>query len=108
MRGLHGHEKALAVERRALEEVDPVTQVNRVQEKRSSSLYVGKLNENIEKLSKLLANMNMAEAGRRMVNVKGFPVVKRGTLLAIVDQVCRVLTPSRWIWYISKPPRYKI
>ena len=45
----------------ALEEVYPVApQVNRVQEERSSSLDVGELNENIEKLTKLLANMNMA------------------------------------------------
>ena len=35
----------------ALEEVDHLTpQVNRVQEERSSSLNVGELNENIEKL----------------------------------------------------------
>ena len=47
------------VERRvrilALEGVDTVApQVNRVQEGRSSSLDVGELNENIEKLTKLL------------------------------------------------------
>ena len=35
-------------------------QVNRVQEEMSSSLDVDKLKENIEKLTKLLANMNMA------------------------------------------------
>ena len=77
MRLFHGHEKALAVERRvwtlALEEVDPVApQVNRVQEERSSSLDVGELNENIEKMTKLLAKMNMAGAGRRMGPVKCF------------------------------------
>ena len=69
MRRFHGHEKALSVESRvrnlALEEVDHVApQVNRVQEERSSSLDVGELNENIEKLTKLLANMNMTGAGR--------------------------------------------
>ena len=66
MRRFHGHEKALSVERRvrtlALEEGDPVApQVNRVQKERSGSLDVGELNENIEKLTKLLANINMAE-----------------------------------------------
>ena len=61
-----------------LEEVDPVApQVNRVQEERSSSLDVGELNENIGKLTKLLANMNMAGPGRRMGPLKCFfPVVK--------------------------------
>ena len=68
MRRFHGHEKALSVERRvrtlALEEGDPVApQVNRVQEERSGSLDVGELNENIEKLTKLLANINMAGPG---------------------------------------------
>ena len=49
----------------ALEEGDPVaSQMNRVQEERSVSLDVGELNENIEKLTKLLANMNMAGPGR--------------------------------------------
>ena len=49
----------------ALEEMDPVApQVNRVQEERSISLYVCKLNENIEKLTKFLANNNMAGPGR--------------------------------------------
>ena len=71
MKRFHGHEKALTVERRvrtlALEEVDHVTpQVNRVQEERSSSLDVGELNKNIEKLTKLEANMNMAGPERRM------------------------------------------
>ena len=71
MRRFHGHEKVLSVERRvrtlALEEGDPVaTQVNRVQEERSDSLDVGELNENIEKLTKLLANIDMAGPGRRM------------------------------------------
>ena len=77
MRRFHGHEKALFVERRvrtlALEEGDPVaSQVNRVQEERSGSLDVGELNENIEKLTKLLANLNMAGPGRRMGPVKCF------------------------------------
>ena len=97
MRQFRGHEKALTVERRvrtlALNEVDPVDpQVNRVQEERSFSLDVGELNENIEMLTKLLANMNM-------------DVVKRGTLSAIVDQMCRGPTPDRGIGYMSKPPR---
>ena len=61
MRLFHGHVKALSVERQvrtlALEEGDPVApQVNRVHEKRSGSLDVGELNENIEKLTILLAN----------------------------------------------------
>ena len=85
MRRFHGHEKALAIERRvrtlALEEVDLVApQFNIIQEERSSSLDVVELNENIEKLTKLLANMNMAGAGRRMGLVKCFPVVNLGTL----------------------------
>ena len=47
--------------------MDPVAlQVNRVHEESSSSLSAGELNENIEKLTKLLANINMAGAGRRM------------------------------------------
>ena len=59
MRRFHGHEKTLSVERRvwtlALEEGDPVApQVNRVQEERPGSLDFGELNENIEKLTKLL------------------------------------------------------
>ena len=71
MRRFHGHEKALSVERRvrtlALEEGDPVArQVNRVQEERSGSLDVGELNENIEKLTKLLANINMVGPVRWM------------------------------------------
>ena len=77
MRRFHGHEKALSVERRvptlALEEWDPIApRVNRVQEERSDSLDVGELNENIEKLTKLLANINMAGPGRRMGPVKCF------------------------------------
>ena len=76
MRRFHGHEKALSVERPvrtlALDEGYTVaTQVNRVQEERS--LDVGELNENIEKLTKLLANINMAGPGRRMGPVKCFP-----------------------------------
>ena len=75
MRPFHGHEKALSVERRvrilALEEGDPVApKVNRVQEERSGLLDVGELNENTEKLTKLLANINMAGPGRRMGPVK--------------------------------------
>ena len=110
MRRFYGHEKALALERRvrtlALEEGDPVSpQVNRVQKDKSSSLDVGELNENIEKLTKLLANMNMAGAEHRMGLLKCFPVVKLGTLLAIVGQMCRGPTPSRGIGYMSKPPR---
>ena len=77
MRRFHGHQKALTVERRvrtlALEEVDPVSpNVNRVQKVRSNSLDVGELNENIEKLTKLLSNMNIARAGRRVGPVKCF------------------------------------
>ena len=77
MRRFNGHENALAVERRvrtlALEDVDPVApQVNRVQEERSSSLHVGELNENIEKLTKLLANMSIPGPGRRMGILKCF------------------------------------
>ena len=77
MKRVHCHEKALAVERRvrtvALEDVDHVApQVNRVQEERSSSLDVGELNESIEKLTKLLANMNIAGARRRMGTVNCF------------------------------------
>ena len=83
MRRFHGHEMALSVERRvrtlALEEGDPVaTPVNRVQEGRSSSLDVGELNENIERLTKLLANINMTGPGRRMGPVKCFSCGKTG------------------------------
>ena len=46
--------------------------MNRVQEERSGSLDVGELNENIEKFTKLLANLNMAGPGRRMGHVKCF------------------------------------
>ena len=92
----------------ALEEGGPVApQVNRVQEEMSGSLDVGELNENIEKLTKLLANINMAVPGRRMGPVKCFPVGKLGTLPAIVDQMCRGPTPGRGMEYISKPPREK-
>ena len=113
MRRFHGHEKELSVERRvrtlALEEGDPVSpKVNRVQDERSCSLDVGELNENIENLTKLLANINMAGPGRRMGPVKCFfPVGKLGTLPAIVDQMCRGPTPYREMGYMSKPPRKK-
>ena len=57
-----------------------------------------------KKLTKLLANMNMAGAGRRMDPVKCFfPVGKLGTLPAIVDQMCRGPTPGRGMGYMSKP-----
>ena len=63
----------------ALEEVDHFApQVNRVQEERSSSLDVGELNENIEKLTKLLANMNMTGAGRQMGPVNCFSCCETG------------------------------
>ena len=111
MSRFHGHEKALSVERRvrsmALEEGDRVApQVNRVQEERSGSL-VGELNENIEKLTKLLANINMAGPGRRKGPVKCFSCGKLGTLPTIVDQMCRGPTPGRGMGYMSKPPRKK-
>ena len=107
-----GHEKALSVERRvrtlALEEGDHVApQMNRVQEERSGSVDVGELNENIEKSTKLLANINMAGPGRRMGPVKFFSVGKLGTLPAIVDQMCRGPTPDRGTGYMLKPPRKK-
>ena len=54
----------------ALEEVAP--QVNRIHEERSISLDVGELNENMEKLTKLMANMNIAGAGHQMGHVKCF------------------------------------
>ena len=80
MRRFHGHEKALSVERRvrtlALEEGAP--QMNRVQEEWSGSLDVGELNENIEKLTKLLANIYMAGPGRRMGPVKCFACGETG------------------------------
>ena len=72
---------------------------------RSGSLDVGELNENIEKLTKLLANINMAGPGRQMGHVKCFPAGKLGTLPAIVDQMCRCPTPGRGMGYMSKPPR---
>ena len=81
MRRFHGREKALSIEVRtlALEEEDPVVpQVNRVQEERSGSLDVGELNENIEKLTKLLANINVAGPGRRMGPVKCFSCGETG------------------------------
>ena len=99
-RRFHGHEKALSVEMRvltlALEERDPVApHVNRVHEERSGSLDVDELNENIEKLTKLLANINMSGPGRRMGHVKCFfPVGKLGSFPAIVDQMCRGPTPG--------------
>ena len=63
----------------ALEEGDPVVpQVNRVQEKRSGSLDVGELNENIKKLTILLANINMSGQGRRMGPVKCFSCGETG------------------------------
>ena len=46
--------------------------MNKGQEKRSSSLDVGELNENIDKFTKLLANMDMTGAGRWMGHVKCF------------------------------------
>ena len=53
--------------------MDPVSpQVNRFQEEKSRSLDVGEFNENIEKLTKLLTNMTIARAGRRMDHVKCF------------------------------------
>ena len=52
--------------------------MNRVQEEKSSSLDVGEFNENIEKLTKLLANMNMAGAGRRLGHLKCFSCGKTG------------------------------
>ena len=112
MRRFHGHEKALSIERRvrtlALEEEDPVVpQVNRVQEERSGSLDVGELNENIEKLTKLLANLNMAGQGRRMGPVKCFSCGETGHIPAIVDQMRRGPTLGRGMGYMSKPPRKK-
>ena len=63
----------------ALEEGDPVApQVNRVQEDMSGSFDVGELNENIKKLTKLLANINMAGPGRRMGPVKCFSCGETG------------------------------
>ena len=63
----------------ALDEMDHVApQVNIVQEERSSSLDVGELNENIEKLTKLVANMNIAGAGHRMGPVKCFSCGETG------------------------------
>ena len=83
MRRFNGHKKALPVERRVrtlvLEVGEPVApQVNRVQEERSGSLDVGELNENIEKLTKLLANINMAGPGHRMGTVKCFSCRETG------------------------------
>ena len=76
----------MTVERRvrtlALDEMDHVApQVNRVQEERSSSLDVGELNENIEKLTKLVANMNKAGAGHRMGPVKCFSCGETGHIV---------------------------
>ena len=83
MRRFHGHEKALSVESRVrtlvLEEGDPIApQVNRVQEERSCSLDVGELNENIKKLTELLANINMSGPGRRMGPAKCFSCGETG------------------------------
>ena len=113
MRRFHGHEKEFSVKRRvrilALEEGDPVSpQVNRVQEERSGSLDVGELNENIEKLTKLLANINMAGPGRRMGPVKCFPAEKLGTLPAIVDQMCRGPTQAEGWGICQSRPGKKI
>ena len=85
MRRIHGHENALAVERRVrtltLEEIDPVTpQMNRVQGERSRSLDVVQLNENIDKFTKLLANINMAGAGRRVGIMKCFSCGETGNI----------------------------
>ena len=112
IRRFHGHEKALSVERRvqtlALEEGDPVApQVNRVKEERSGSLDVGELNDNIEKLTKLLANINMTGPGRRMGSVKCLACGELGTLPAIADQMCRGPTLGQGMGYMSKPPRKK-
>ena len=52
--------------------------MNRVQEQRAGTLDVGKLNENIEKLTKLLANINMAGPGRWMGHVKCFSCGETG------------------------------
>ena len=86
----------------ALEEGDPLApQVNRVQEERSGSLDVGELNENIAKLTKLLANINMAPDGPCEVF---FNVGKLGTLPAIVDQMCRCPTPCRGMGICQSRP----
>ena len=52
--------------------------MNRVQEERSGSLDVGELNVNIEKLTKLMANINMAGPGRQMGPVKCFSCRETG------------------------------
>ena len=65
----------------------------------------GQLNENIEKLTKLLSNMNNGWSTAPDGHVKCFPVVKLGTLPAIVDQICRGPTPNRGMGYIPKPRR---
>ena len=54
--------------------------MNRVQEERSGSLDTGELNENIENLTKLLANINMAGPGRRMGPVKCFSCGETGNI----------------------------
>ena len=111
MRQFHGHEKALSVEKRvrtlALEERDPVVpQVNRVKEERSGSLDIGELNENIEKLTKLLANINMAGPGRRMGHVKCFSCGETGHIARYCrSNVQRPYPRQRDGVYISKPPR---
>ena len=92
MRRFHGHEKALSIERRvrtlAPEEGDPIApQVNRVQEERSGSLDVGEWNEKIEKMTKLLTNINMAEPGRRMGPVKCFSCGETGQLKTEQEEI---------------------
>ena len=90
----------------ALEGGDHVAlQVNRVQEEMAGSLDVGELNENIEHLTKLLANINMAGPGRRMDPVKCFSCRETGHIARYVDQLCRGPTPGRGMGYMSKPHR---
>ena len=112
MRQFHGHEKALVIEMRvrtlALEEVDPVApQVNRVKKERSGSLDVGELNENIEKFTKLLANMNISGEGRRMGHVKCFSCGETGHIARYCRSDVQRPYPSRGIEYLSKPLRGK-
>ena len=52
--------------------------MNRVQEERSGSLDVDELNENIKKLTTLLANIHMAGPWRRMGPVKCFSCGETG------------------------------
>ena len=86
MRRFHGHEKAFSIERRvwilAMEERDPVApKVKIIQEERSGTLDVDELNENIGKLTKLLANINKAGPGRRMGHVKCFSCGEAGHIV---------------------------